>query len=605
MSYSLKSTFATLPKTTRGVPIVLGGDPKGKNFLYANGSSIVIRDIANPAISDVYTEHSHPTTVAKYSPSGFYIASADVSGKVRIWDTTQKEHVLKNEFQPIAGPIKDLAWSGDSQRIVVGGEGRERFGHVFSADTGTSLGEIMGQSKPINSVDFRSDRPYRIVTASEDNTLAFFHGPPFKFQFTMKDHTRFVNSVRYSPNGELFASGGAEGKCFLFDGKTGDKKAEIGSPAHKMGIYGVCFSPDNQHLLTVSGDKTAKIWDVNTTSVVEEFVLGSQLEDMQVGCLWQGPHVLTVSLSGHINYLDRANPSKPLRIVKGHNKPITALAMSSDRKHAFTASFDGNICRWDLGNGDCDQIAGKGHTNQVQDICVDSSRLVTCGMDDMVLISDLSSIPGSGFQKQIKVSSQPKGIAIGPDGTVFVACIGEIVIIKDGRIISNQKVPFEPQCVAVNPSGSEVAFGGGDGDNKVHLFSYSAPSTLQERKCLEHSGALTDLSYSSDGKYFAACDAFRKIHLYELPDYKGLISSEWGYHTARVNSINWTPDSQHLASGALDTHCIVWDPKSKTQYTVLKGAHPMSQVTRVGWVDDNTLLSAGQDSCVKLWNITH
>ena len=41
-----ESTFATLPRTTRGVPIVLGGDPKGKNFLYTNGTSVVIRDIA-------------------------------------------------------------------------------------------------------------------------------------------------------------------------------------------------------------------------------------------------------------------------------------------------------------------------------------------------------------------------------------------------------------------------------------------------------------------------------------------------------------------------------------------------------------------------------
>ena len=30
----------------------------------------------NPAIADIYTEHSVQTTVAKYSPSGFYIASA-------------------------------------------------------------------------------------------------------------------------------------------------------------------------------------------------------------------------------------------------------------------------------------------------------------------------------------------------------------------------------------------------------------------------------------------------------------------------------------------------------------------------------------------------
>jgi len=66
-----------------------------------------------------------------------------------------------------------------------------RFGHVFSADTGTSVGEIMGQSKPINSVDFRGERPFRIVTASEDNTMAFFHGPPFKFQFTMQVRIMF------------------------------------------------------------------------------------------------------------------------------------------------------------------------------------------------------------------------------------------------------------------------------------------------------------------------------------------------------------------------------------------------------------------------------
>ena len=46
----------------------------------------------------------------------FYIASADKSGKVRIWDTVNKEHILKNEFQPISGPIKDLAWSSDNQR---------------------------------------------------------------------------------------------------------------------------------------------------------------------------------------------------------------------------------------------------------------------------------------------------------------------------------------------------------------------------------------------------------------------------------------------------------------------------------------------------------
>jgi len=42
----VEGTFATLPRTARGVAIVLGGDPKGKNFLYTNGNSVIIRDIA-------------------------------------------------------------------------------------------------------------------------------------------------------------------------------------------------------------------------------------------------------------------------------------------------------------------------------------------------------------------------------------------------------------------------------------------------------------------------------------------------------------------------------------------------------------------------------
>ncbi|XP_013785518.1 actin-interacting protein 1-like, partial [Limulus polyphemus] len=76
MSFKNRNIFATLPRTQRGMPMVLGGDPKGKNILYANGNSIIIRDIENPSFADVYTEHSTQTTVAKYSPSGFYIASA-------------------------------------------------------------------------------------------------------------------------------------------------------------------------------------------------------------------------------------------------------------------------------------------------------------------------------------------------------------------------------------------------------------------------------------------------------------------------------------------------------------------------------------------------
>lgn len=50
----------------------------------------------------------------------------DASGKIRIWDTTQKEHMLKYEYTPISGKVKDIAWTEDSKRIAVVGDGREK-----------------------------------------------------------------------------------------------------------------------------------------------------------------------------------------------------------------------------------------------------------------------------------------------------------------------------------------------------------------------------------------------------------------------------------------------------------------------------------------------
>jgi WD40 repeat protein len=48
-----------------------------------------------------------------------------------------------------------------------------------------------------------------------------------------------VQAVRYSPSGSHFASAGFDGKVFIYDGSSADLIGEIGSPAHKGGVYAV------------------------------------------------------------------------------------------------------------------------------------------------------------------------------------------------------------------------------------------------------------------------------------------------------------------------------------------------------------------------------
>jgi len=51
-----------------------------------SGKSIFLRSIDDPSVSKQYTQHTAQTTVARFSPSGFYVASGDVSGAVKVWD---------------------------------------------------------------------------------------------------------------------------------------------------------------------------------------------------------------------------------------------------------------------------------------------------------------------------------------------------------------------------------------------------------------------------------------------------------------------------------------------------------------------------------------
>ncbi|XP_016976697.1 actin-interacting protein 1 [Drosophila rhopaloa] len=598
-AYENKNIYATLPRTQRGQPIVLGSDPKGKNFLYTNGNSVIIRNIENPAIADVYTEHSCAVNVAKYSPSGFYIASGDASGKIRIWDTVNKEHLLKNEFQPIAGPIKDISWSPDNQRIVAVGEGRERFGHVFMSETGTSVGEISGQSKSINSADFRPARPFRIVTGSEDNTVAVFEGPPFKFKMTKQDHSRFVQAVRYSPDGKFFASAGFDGKVFLYDGTSSELVGEFGSPAHKGGVYALAWKPDGSQLLTCSGDKTCRLWTVESRELVSEFVMGTTVDDQQVSCLWQGEHLITVSLSGVITYLNVADPSKPLRVVKGHNKPITVLGLSDDRSTIYTGSHDGVVTNWNSGSGTNDRITGTGHGNQINGIAAWGDFVYTCGIDDSLR---QFSVEGNTYTDYVvKLNCQPRGLAIlRSENIIALACIKEVTLVQDQKKIFSLPIKFEASSIAINADTSDVAVGGDD--QKLHIYSLKG-GVLEPKVELDHLGAVTDVSYSPDLKYLVACDAHRKVVLYSVEEYKPAHNKEWGFHSARVNTVAWSPNSLLVASGSLDTTIIIWSVANPAKHTIIKNAHPQSQITRLVWLDNNTVISTGQDCNTKVWHV--
>lgn len=607
--YELKKIYAGLPKTERGRAIVIKADPKGKSYSYCNGNSVFIRDIEDPSECDVYTQHARDATVACWAPSGFYICSGDVSGKIRIWDTTQKEHLLKYEYQPIGGAIKDIAWTEDSKRIAVVGDGRENYGVAFLWDSGSSVGEISRSSKAINSVDIKQNRPYRLSIASEDFSTYFFEGPPFKNPITHDNHTNFVNVCRFSPDGSKLVTGGADGKAFVYDGKTGELLGEMNEPAgriHKGGVYGMAWSPDSKKLLTCSADKTCKIWNMDERHYISNkeetvFNMGTNVDDMQVGCAWIGSTLLSVSLKGYINYLDIENPSKPKKVVKGHGKAIISSCLNEDKTLLFTSSFDGSIYCWNLATGEAEIVEGDGHKSQVSKMFVKGTTLYTCGLDDTIRSVSIAEKRYQG--ENVKLPSQPQAVAAGNLGLVIAACLGEIVCVQDGRVTHRYKTGCENYSVDINTELSKVCIG--LDESKVMVYDIKGDQ-LEEYGYFPTNGRVTDIKFSPDNQYVAIASAKKQVKIIQTSDFK-TEKQNYSFHSVKVNCLSWTPDSKYIASCGTDGHVFIYNLDKAHSPIHLRGAHAQSiDVTSCQFKDSSTLLTTGRQDCsIRSWNITY
>ena len=103
----------------------------------------------------------------------------------------------------------------------------------------------------------------------------------------VREHSNFVNCVRFSPSGDYFVSVSNDMKGLIFDGKTGDRIGELNqdkASKHAGSIYSCCFAADSSRLATVSADKTVKVWAIPSGDLLGTCTVSDkpQVEDMQV-----------------------------------------------------------------------------------------------------------------------------------------------------------------------------------------------------------------------------------------------------------------------------------------------------------------------------------
>jgi len=304
--------------------------------------------------------------------------------------------------------------------------------------------------------------------------------------------------------------------------------------------------------------------------------------------------IVSLSLSGNLNVFDPSTGDKPTNVIYGTTKAINATALCS--KTFFSGSYDGRVAALDLVTAAITLASGEGHTANIVGLASSGEKIFSTGYDDRVREIEVGKKAFTSVSSP--TSSQPSSIAAEPGSDfVFIATAKGIEVIRAGNTLVNIPTNFTPSSVAATKGLVAV----GAAQSQVYLYEWDSTQLKEIHTFGNNRTAVTALAFSEDGKSLAAGDAGGKIVAYDVG--KKEIAANWVYHTARINSVAWTADGKHCASGSIDSHICIWSIANPTKSIQIRNAMK-GGVSGVAWADEKTVVAAGADGCVRTWEIT-
>jgi WD40 repeat protein len=133
--------------------------------------------------------------------------------------------------------------------------------HFICAQTGEKILSPLSCDSPVLSIDWHENR---IVAGCHDGTIKVFDAQSGDRLSTVNvDAGKYgVQSVSFSPKGDMVAAGCYSRKIFFVDAAAGEIKSSL--RGHSGVVRSVCFSSDGKKLTSGSADTTVRNWDPAT-----------------------------------------------------------------------------------------------------------------------------------------------------------------------------------------------------------------------------------------------------------------------------------------------------------------------------------------------------
>lgn len=330
-------------------------------------------------------------------------------------------------------------------------------------------------------------------------------------KFTLEGQKGAVNSVVFSPDGKMLASGGNESKIRLWSVLEGKQRSTL--EGHYRTINSLAFSPDGKTLAGAGFDQFIRLWSLEESKVK-----------------W---------------------------VLKGHTDAIKSIAVSHDGKKLVSGGVDKTVKLWDLESGD-EIFTIEGH---------EESTITT--IVNRILRKDDISIGHKGTITSVGFSLDGTVIASGStDETI------KLWSVETGELINTISGYIHPiHCLAFSPNGKYLATGCIDDPTKLKGPQKGVPSNNKFigiwsatkggliRSINVKSYDIRSIVFSSDSKILATggwdyTSNKETIRLWDVESAKLVRPCEG--HLSVVECVDFSPDNRYLVSGSDDKSIKLW-----------------------------------------------
>jgi WD40 repeat protein len=298
----------------------------------------------------VFRGHSDTVKSCRFCAGDSRLLSASFDQTVLLWDAVSGQ--LLNKY--VGGHTKyitNAAANNDASRFA--STGWDKNVCMWDTETGRILwtgnhgGMILG-------CDF-SHSGHLVVTSSDlDFTVRVWDSHNGTLVQELKDlHTSSITSCYFNPTDDRIFTTSMDHLCRAWDLKSSTNTLTL--KGHTNVVSDSSCSADEHKLVTVSWDKSIKVWDVSTG----EYRLNGcgTVEKSHGGCVSScdlspdGTLLVTGGYDNQVCLWDVDSKVQKLKL-QGHSDWVEDVSISKDKKWILSCSKDKTIRMWNIENAD-------------------------------------------------------------------------------------------------------------------------------------------------------------------------------------------------------------------------------------------------------------